>query len=170
MDIEKLKKYIHPDANRNLSFAQTLFWYVFVLIPFFTFTISSGLAILIYFAGNDNKSYNISNIGFAILIGLSSACFSYYKLLDNGIYIRLHKDVQRSGEFFLISAIAFLISSALKFSWTTLQPDTSWLQREGLKIMSGYTFFVAELVCVLGLAKLVDVLHIKITNPAGNLS
>lgn len=160
MDIEK---YYHPDSNRNLSIAQLLFWYICILLPFIGFAIISGYELFIYFAGDDNKSYNISNVGFAILVGLSSACFSYYKLLENCNYIRLHKDLQRSGELFLISAIAFLISSALKFSWSTHNPG-NWLQKDGLKIMSAYTFFVAETICIYGLAKLIDVLHRRITN------
>lgn len=164
MNIEKFEKYVHPDSNRNLNSIQVLFWWVCIFIPFFAFAIFSGFELLIYFAGDENKSYNISNLGFAILIGLSSACFSYYKLLENCNYKRLHKDVQRSGECFLISAIAFLISSALKFSWTTLAPGSSWLQRDGLRIMSAYTFFVAESICILGLGKLIDVLHKRMTN------
>jgi len=162
MAAKKIEDYIHPDANRKLNTIQTLLWYVCVLIPFFAFTISAGLALLFYFA-DDNKSYNISNIGFAILIGLSSSCFSYYKLLENASYNRLHKDVQRAGEFFLISAIAFLISSALKYSWTCLQLQEHWFQKQGLKITFIYTFLFAEIFCLRGLSNLVDVLHIRLT-------
>jgi len=164
MDFEKLKKHVHPDANKNLSSAQKLVWFICVLIPFFIFTIFSGFSLLIFFASDDNKSYNISNLGFAILIGLSSVCFSYYKLLENSNYVRLHKDVQRSGEFFLISAIAFIISSALKYSWT-LHIDSYAFIRAGLKASLAISFFVAEIVCIRGFAKLIDVLHIRITNP-----
>jgi len=165
MATKKLEDYIHPDANRKLSSIQTLLWYVCVLIPFFTFTISSGLALLLYFAGDDNRSYNISNVGFAILIGLTTACFSYFKLIENSQYKKLHKDIQKAGEFFLISAIAFLISSALKYSWTTLQPQSFWFQKQGLRITFGYTFLFAEVFCIRGLVNIVDALHIRLTNP-----
>jgi hypothetical protein len=162
MDLEKLTNQIHPDSSEKRSGVQTLFWYV-AAIPFFLFSFTSGFALFIFFVVEDNKSYTISNLGFAILLGLASLCFSYCKLLDNGRYKRIHHDVQKTGEYFLISAIAFIISSALKYSWTLLSP-MAWLRRNALNVIFGYTFLFAEIACVYGLAKLVDVLYIRMTN------
>ena len=121
MNIENLKKQIHPDANKKLTPFQVFAWYFCVSYPFFLFMISGAIALLIYFISSDNKSINLSNVGFGMLIALSSVCFSYYKVLQPEKYVRLHTDVQKSGELFLTSAISFILSSALKYAgqwWT----------------------------------------------------
>ncbi|HVX01426.1 MAG TPA: hypothetical protein VHA52_13470 [Candidatus Babeliaceae bacterium] len=167
MDIEKLKKHIHPDANTKLTRVQTIAWYLFVTYPFLIFMISAGTALLVYFTSNDNKSINLSNIGFGILIALSSVCFSYYKVLQSGNYIKLHLDTQKSGELFLTSAIAFILSSALKYAWTVMEPESFLSNWFGFLIRTSYkvTFLTAEVICIAGLAKLIDVLHIRFTTP-----
>jgi hypothetical protein len=165
MDIEKLKKYVHPDANPNLSTFQKASWYLCVSFPFYIFIISAGIALLIYFAGSENKSINLSNIGFAMLIALSSVCFSYFKVLQPENYVKLHLDVQKAGEQFLTSAIAFIMSSALKYAWTVMDPDSFLSKWFGFLIRTSFklTFFTAEAICIAGLAKLIDVLYIRIT-------
>ncbi len=167
MDIEKLKKHSHPDVNPNLTCFQTIAWYLCVSFPFFIFTISAGIALLLYFIGNDNRSISLSNVGFGMLIAMSSVCFSYYKVSHPGSYIKLHFDVQKSGELFLSSAIAFILSSALKYAWTVMYPAGFWSNWFGFFIRTSYkvTFLTAELICVFGLAKLIDVLHVRITTP-----
>lgn len=55
MDIEKLKKHIHPDSNTKSTGFQKFAWYLCVA-PFFVFMISAGIALLIFFTKNDNKS------------------------------------------------------------------------------------------------------------------
>jgi hypothetical protein len=167
MNIEKLKKYVHPDANPNLSRFQTAAWYLCVSFPFFIFIVSAGIALFIYFAGSENKSINLSNVGFAMLIALSSVCFSYFKVLQPENYVKLHRDVQKAGELFLTSAIAFILSSALKYDWTVMDPDGFLSDWFGFLIRTSFklTFFTAEAICIVGLAKLIDVLHIRITTP-----
>ncbi|MGY3055696.1 hypothetical protein ACVWYG_003917 [Pedobacter sp. UYEF25] len=166
MDFENLKKRIHPDANPKLTGFQTLAWYLFVSYPFFIFIISGSIALLAYFTRDDNRSISLSNVGFGMLIGLSSVCFSYHKILQTGNYIRLHLDVQKAGELFLTSAIAFVLSSALKYAYFVIDPETFLYNWFGFLIRSAYrcSFFAAELICIIGLAKLIDVLHIRITS------
>ncbi|HVW97054.1 MAG TPA: hypothetical protein VHA56_13875 [Mucilaginibacter sp.] len=169
MDIEQLKKHVHPDANSKLTRFQMIAWYICVSLPFFIFMISAGIALLIYFIGTDNKSISLSNVGFGMLIALSSVCFSYYKVIHPGNYKKLHLDVQKSGELFLTSAIAFILSSALKYAWTVTTPDSflsSWLS-VALPPSFKITFIIAELACITGLAKLIDVLYIRITTRLG---
>jgi len=167
MDIESLKKHIHPDANPKLSRPQVITWYLCVSFPFLIFTLSAGIALLIYFVDTDNKSINLSNIGFGMLIALSSVCFSYFKVLQSGNYAKLHLDVQKSGELFLTSAIAFIMSSALKYAWTVMNPESFLSKNFGFLIRTSFkiTFFTAEVICIIGLAKLIDVLHIRMTTP-----
>ncbi|TSJ43974.1 hypothetical protein FO440_07280 [Mucilaginibacter corticis] len=162
MEIEDLNKYIHPDANPKRSALQTLAWYL-MFFTFWLFTISSGIALFIYFSGTDNKTINLSNVGFGMLIALASVCFSYFKLLDPTKYKKIHIDVQNSGELFLASAIAFIVSSALKYSWTVMAPGSffsNWFSSV-IRISYNVSFFVAEVVCIFGLAKLVDVLYFR---------
>jgi uncharacterized membrane protein (DUF485 family) len=165
MNTEKLKKYVHPDANTKLTRFQVIAWYLCVIFPFFIFVIGAGLALLIYFASNDNKSINLSSIGFGMLIALASVCFSYCKVLQSDKYIRIPFDVQKSGELFLTSAIAFILSSALKYAWTVMDPKGFLSVWFGFIIRSSYkiTFLTAEVICIMGMAKLIDVLHIRIT-------
>lgn len=165
MDIEKLKKHVHPDANRNLTGLQTIVWYFCVTYPFFLFMISAGTAILIYFTSNNNKSIDLSNIGFGMLIALSSVCFSYYKVLQSHNYIKLHIDIQKSGELFLTSAVAFILSSALKYAWIVMEPNSFLSNWFGFLLRMSYkvAFLTAEVICIAGLAKLIDVLHIRLT-------
>ena len=165
MAIENLKKHIHPDANTNLTSFQTLAWYFCILFPFIIFIFSAGIPLLVYFTDNNNRSINLSNVGFGMLIALSSVCFSYYKILESNNYIKLHKDVQKSGELFLTSAISFILSSALKYAWTVMPPDSFLTNWFGFLIRISYkiTFFTAEVICIIGLTKLIDVLHIRIT-------
>jgi hypothetical protein len=167
MNIERLKERIHPDSNPNLSRMQALAWYLCVVFPFFLFLISASIALLIYFISEENESTNLSNVGFGMLIALSSVCFSYHKILQTGKYIKLHFDVQKAGELFLTSAIAFILSSALKYANTVMNPGSFFLNWFECLIRISYkiTFFTAELICIAGLVKLIDVLHIRITSP-----
>jgi hypothetical protein len=162
MNIEDLNKYMHPDANPNRTTLQTIAWYV-MFLTFLLFTISSGIALFIYFTGTDSKSINLSNIGFGMLIALASVCFSYFKLLDPAKYKKLHHDVQNSGELFLASAVAFVTSSALKYSWTVIEPGSFFSGGLGsvIKISYNISFLTAEVICVYGLAKLIDVLYYR---------
>jgi hypothetical protein len=166
-NIEKLKKRIHPDSNPNLTRLQVLGWYLCISYPFLIFIISASIPLLIYFSGENDKSISLSNVGFGMLIALSSVCFSYHKVLQTGNYIKLHFDVQKAGELFLTSAISFILSSALKYAYTVMDPGSflsNWfgfLLRTSFKI----TFLTAEVICIIGLAKLIDVLHIRITSP-----
>ncbi|MFC4209559.1 hypothetical protein ACFOWA_00110 [Pedobacter lithocola] len=168
MSIESLKKYIHPDANPNLTLLQKLSWYLCVSYPFLIFIISGSFALLIYFTRNDNTSISLSNVGFGMLIALSSVCFSYHRILQAADYIRLHHDVQKAGELFLTSAIAFILSSALKYAYFVLTPGSFLYEWFGFVFRTSYwiSFFSAEVICIFGLAKLIDVLHIRITSPA----
>ncbi|GAA4090263.1 hypothetical protein [Mucilaginibacter panaciglaebae] len=153
-----LNKYTHPDANPNRNAFQTIAWYL-MFFTFLLFTVRPGWELFKYFSGTDKKSIDLSNIGFGMLIALASICFSYYKLLDSTKYKKLHTDVQNSGELFLASAIAFIISSALKYSWI-LMDAKSWFFPT-IKISYKISFFTAEIICILGLAKLVDVLYYR---------
>ena len=71
--------------------------------------------------------------------------------------------------YFVFNAGAFIhffvISSALKYSWTEMQPGRFVMQWFGFLLRIGYilTFLVAEGICILGLAKLIDILHIRLT-------
>ncbi|RYE58604.1 MAG: hypothetical protein EOP48_03175 [Sphingobacteriales bacterium] len=167
MNFEKLKKYVHPDANPNLTSWQKLAWYLCVSYPFLIFIVSGSLALLIFFIRDNNESITLSNVGFGMLIGLSSVCFSYHKILVSADYVRLHFDVQKAGELFLTSAIAFVLSSALKYGYFVLSPGSFIMEWFGFLIRSSYriSFFTAEVICIVGLAKLIDVLHIRITSP-----
>lgn len=160
MDIEQFKKRIHPDFT-PLSSRQTWAWYVLIFIPFLVFSVSAGIALWNYFTNTDIKSIGVSNVGFAMFTGLASVCFSYYKILEAAKYKQLHLDLQKSGEFFLMAALAFITSSALKYSWSVTQNESfsviEWLLRLFCKI----TFGTAELTCILGMARLIDVLHIR---------
>jgi hypothetical protein len=104
------------------------------------------VALLVYFIDSDNKSISLSNIGFGMLIALSSICFSYYKILDSKTYKKIHLDVQKSGELFLASAIAFVMSSALKYAWTVMPPNGFLAHWFGFLIQTAFqiTFLTAE--------------------------
>jgi hypothetical protein len=167
MDIESLKKHTHPDANPNLNRFQTWGWYICVSFPFLVFITSASIALVIYFTQDNNHSVSVSNVGFGMLIGLSSICFSYYKLLQTANYVRLHCDVQKAGELFLTSAIAFILSSALKYAYFVIIADSFSYHWFGHLIQTSYTitFLTAEGVCIVGLVKIIDVLFIRMTTP-----
>jgi hypothetical protein len=166
-NIEKLKKRIHPDSNPNLTRLQIWGWYLCISYPFLIFIISASIPLLLYFSGENDKSISLSNVGFGMLIALSSVCFSYHKVLQTGNYIKLHFDVQKAGELFLTSAISFILSSALKYAYTVMDPGSFLLNWFGFLLRTSFkiTFLTAEVICIIGLAKLIDVLHIRITSP-----
>lgn len=167
LNIEKLKKRVHPDANPKLTRLQVLGWYLCISFPFFIFIIGASIPLLVYFSGENVKSISLSNVGFGMLIALSSVCFSYHKILQTGNYIKLHYDVQKAGELFLTSAISFILSSALKYAYTVIDPGSFLSNWFGFLLRTSYTitFFTAEVICIVGLARLIDVLHIRITTP-----
>jgi hypothetical protein len=167
LNIEKLKKRIHPDSNPKLTRLQVLVWYLCFSYPFLIFIISGSIPLFIYFSGENDESISLSNVGFGMLIALSSVCFSYHKVLQTGNYIRLHFDVQKVGELFLTSAISFILSSALKYAYTVMDPGSFLLNWFGFLLRTSFqlTFLTAEVICIIGLAKLIDVLHIRITSP-----
>jgi|GEM_PF-2316008 len=168
MNLDKFKeKYTHPDANPNLTTFQKVAWYLCVSFPFFIFIISGSISLLIYFTENNNNSIGLSNVGFGMLIALSSVCFSYQKILVSACYKKIHFDVQKAGELFLTSAIAFVLSSALKYGYFVIPPKSFIYEWFGFLFRTSYkiSFFMAEVVCIAGLAKIIDVLHIRITSP-----
>ena len=161
----ELEKRVHPDSNRNPSRLQRTVWWFGILIPFLFFAFGAGFRLMKYFTDPSNDSIVISNYGFAILIGLTSSCFGYYKILESQKYVRLHKDIQKCGELFFSSSIAFIMSSAMKYAWGVeeVEHTTHIVWHFLLRWAYIASFTLAELLCIYGLSLLIDVLHIRRT-------
>lgn len=86
-----------------------------VILPSIIFAIL-GFSILLYSFKNirEDTTY-LTNYGFAILIGLSSVCFSWTRNIDNEKEPLMLKRVSASAEGFLHCAIIFLLSSIIKY-------------------------------------------------------
>ena len=92
-----------------------------VIIPSVIFAILGGSILLYSFKNINEDTTYLTNYGFAILIGLSSVCFSWTRNLDKEKEPLMLKTVSASAEGFLHCAIIFLLSSVIKYG--TLKID-----------------------------------------------
>ena len=92
-----------------------------VIIPSVIFALLGGSILLYSFKNINEDTTYLTNYGFAILIGLSSVCFSWTRNLDNEKEPLMLRTASASAEGFLHCAIIFLLSSIIKYG--TLKID-----------------------------------------------
>lgn len=91
-----------------------------VFIPSILLAILFGFIVLDDFTQSSKDTTYLTNYGFAILIGISSICFSWARNMDKESEPLMLNKVSTSGENSFHCAIMFLISSAIKYSLVNL--------------------------------------------------
>lgn len=92
-----------------------------IFIPNFFFTIL-GISILFYnFQNIKEDTTSLTNYGFAILVGISSLCFSWARGLNKDEDTQTLEKATIFGESFFHSAIIFLLLSAIKYATIHLE-------------------------------------------------
>lgn len=84
-------------------------------IPLMLFLIL-GLSIMLSIFKNKNQdTTNLTNYGFAILIGFSSVCFSWARNMNPEKEPKMLEKISNCGEVSLLAAILFLVASLIKY-------------------------------------------------------
>lgn len=87
-----------------------------VELPNFFFGLLGSTIVIYGFKNINEDTTSLTNYGFAILVGISSVCFSWTRGLDNEKEPLMIKRISQAGEGSLHCAIVFLLASALKYS------------------------------------------------------
>ena len=94
---------------------------IFILyIPTFLFIALGAFLVFDNFQSADKDTTYLTNYGFAILIGLTSICFSWTRNMYNEKEPLMLAIVSKAGENSFHSSIIFLIASSLKYSLVNL--------------------------------------------------
>ena len=88
---------------------------ILILWAFLTLVVTSPLrAVYIFFTDQNNDTVYLTNIAFAMLIGISSVSFSWARAIDPNRKNKIEAIV-KGGEYSLKSAILFLSASGVKY-------------------------------------------------------
>ena len=102
-------------------------------------------ALIAQFVVNADIDVKVTNIGFAVLIGLTSVCFSWVRTYEHPEgTAALRKKIRSVGESSLLTSIIFLLASIFKYSLFILKnnnPEHSIIIV--VKIIAGILFFLA---------------------------
>ncbi|MBC9910573.1 hypothetical protein [Chitinophaga varians] len=103
---------------------------------------------------------NVTNIGFAVLAGISSLSFSWAGRLDRQTESQLHDDIVRFGALAFHAALIFITASGLKYIHIHIdnsKPFQRWLGEYVIRYVYMFSFFFAfekTIFSVTGLNKL----------------
>lgn len=121
---------------------------------------------------NKNKdTTTFLSVGFAMLIGLSSVCFSWFKTLDESD-TKSKKIIRTAGESFFISAVTLIIFTALKYSSFILSSS----KNHTLETLGSICFWFGNILLLsilnflgVGISALLNLLFTRVDNEISDL-
>jgi hypothetical protein len=125
--------------------------FIFPIVIFF----SLGLMVLVAIYKDPNFDPTpFTAVGFAILSALTSLSFTFLKTIDENKKITAYYEVRKGAVNFFVSALFFLSTSALKFTFHYLQIKTISIKFSIIdvlvlsQIISAFAFFFRGYVAV----------------------
>ncbi len=117
-----------------------------VILPTYILGLLGFVVVIHELLNKKNDTTNITNFGFAILVGMASVCFSWIRALSQDEPDSVAHSIRKAGEMFLHSAIIFILASSLKY--TSFHLD--FLIPSGLTVVINifkYTLLIVYSIC-----------------------
>jgi hypothetical protein len=93
-------------------------WIIWLLyVALMALFMGSFIIATMQFSNPKENTTALTNIGFAVLGGISSICFSWSRAIEEKVMV---KDIVSAGEHCFLAALLFLCASAIKFGFFTL--------------------------------------------------